>query len=147
MKPIVLTSKLTLLYKIILPAFFGLVTLLIWIAAIALVNEPDGQALIVIAAIFTGIFFLLMLPPMFVQKANYDDQFLYANNFKRTKKIPLNRIKALHRWLFYFYRIDYLDEANRLRKIYILPSITERFEAMMGMPASLEIFEDEVISQ
>jgi hypothetical protein len=144
MEPIYLSSRVTVLYKLILPIFFGFITLLIWVAAIALIGAKDGEALIVIALVFTG-FMLLMVPPMLVQRVWYDDEKLYANNYRKTKEIPLSKVKGVRRWMFYFYKIDYLNEKNEKKGVLFMPHIIERFEAMMGMPESLEIFEEEVI--
>lgn len=143
MKGITLSSRLTLLYKLILPIFFGVVTLLMWIMAIALHGKPDAETLIVIAAIFTG-FMLFITPPMFINKVSYDDDKLYAYNYRTTKEIPLGQVGKVHRWMFYFYKIDYLNEAGQKKAILLLPSFIQRFEAMMGMPENLKAFEEEV---
>ena len=144
MERITLSSRVTVLYKLILPIFWIAVTLLIWVAAIALMGDPDAEALLVIGAIFTGFFVLFLLPPMFVNKVSYDDNYMYACNYRNTKKIPLDSVKKVRRWMFYFYRIDYRDDTGRDTNVLLLPSFTQRLEAMMGMPANLELFEDRI---
>lgn len=143
MERIVLSSRVTVMYKLVLPIFFGVAMLLVWIAAIALHDKPDGTALVVIALFFTG-FMLLMTPPMFIQKVSYDNENLYAYNYLNTKQITLHKVGKVHRWMFYFYKIDYTNEAGQKKGILLLPSFVQRIEAMMGMPENLEIFEDVV---
>ncbi len=141
---VVLSSRVTVLYKLILPIFWIVVTLLLWVAAIALIGEPDGEALLVIAAVFTGLFLLLMFPPMFVQKVSYDDNYLYVYNYRNTQQISLSSVKKVHRWMFYFYKISYTNEAGEQKGVLLLPSFEQRLEAMMGMPANLEEFEEKI---
>ncbi len=138
-----LSSRLTLMYKLVLPLFFALVTLLVWVAAIALFNTPDGVALVVVALFFTGIM-LLMLPPMFVQKVSYDETHLYAYNYRNTKTIPLSKVGKLHRWMFYFYKIDYTNSLGQQKVILLLPSFEQRLEALFGTPQDLKQFEAKV---
>lgn len=138
----ILSSRVTVLYKLILPIFWIVVTLLIWVMAIALQGEPDAEALVVIGAIFTGLFLFLMLPPMFVNKVSYDDNNMYINNFRNEKSIPLQQVYQVDRWMFYFYRICYKDKQGNDKSVLLLPSFLQRIEAMMGMPANLEEFED-----
>ena len=145
MEGVVLSSRMTLVYKLVLPIFFGVVTLLVWMGAIALYNKPDGNAMIVVALFFTG-FMGLMTPPMFINKVSYDDEYLYAYNYIKTKQIPLSKVMKVHRWMFYFYKISYINEAGEKKGALLLPSFVQRLEAMMGMPENLEEFEDKLSS-
>ena len=143
MERIVLSSRITLMYKLVLPIFFGLATLLVWVGAIALYDKPDGNAMIVVGLFFTG-FMALMTPPMFINKVSYDDEYLHTYNYLKKKKIPLSNVIKVHRWMFYFYKISYTNETGEKKGILLLPSFVQRLEAMMGMPANLEEFEDKI---
>lgn len=144
MKPIYLSSSLTVLYKLIFPLFLGFITLLIWVAAIALHGEPDAEALIVIGAVFT-VFMIFLIPSFLLKRVYYDETHLYVNNFRSTKTIPLNRIKYISKYIFYFFKVEYLNEQGQKEKALFLPHLLERFEAMMGTPESVEIFEEKVL--
>lgn len=138
-----LSSRLTLIYKWILPSFFGLVTLLIWVLAIALHNESDAIAIVVIGLFFT-FFFLLMLPFLYIQKVWYDEKHLFISNYRKVKSVALKNVKGYRRWMFYFYKIDFTNEQGSIASVMILPHMVERFLAGMGTPFSLEDFEDKI---
>lgn len=126
-----------------LPVFFGFVTLLVWVAAIALHAEPDALALVVIGLLFT-FFFLLLVPFLFIQKVWYDDKLMYISNFRKARQVALKQVKGYRRWMFYFYKIDFTNDQGNAENVMILPHIVERFLAGMGTPFSLEDFEDKI---
>lgn len=131
-----LSSKLTVLYKCVIPSFFLLIVMICGIGVI--INFEDTERVMPFALNFFGFLLLLFLcVPLFkLNDIYYNEDFTIVINKGKMKRYKNSEIKLVKRYLFYFFRIEFKDPTTK--KILFFPHISEVFFGFKFVPKSIK---------
>jgi len=145
MKKIVLSSILTIIYKFVIPSILWLFSIFIITGGFTFLPKEHlefyygfGGFMFVFSVLIT----ILLIP---LKKVAYDSEFLYYSNYKKQCKIPLKDSKKIRRWLFYFFKIDFINNHGKSESIIFIPHISEMMNSLgIQTPKSITQFKTKI---
>lgn len=130
MSKIRLSSKLTFIYKYLIPGVFTLLTIALlfnlFLNFFPQKNTGDTLPMFCSILFITGIFHFFLLP---LKHIHYNKKWLFTKGFK-SEKISNRNVLGVKRHLFLFFKIKYFDENKNILSIKFLPSINQ---SLMGL--------------
>ena len=134
-----LSSNSTYFYKYLIPSFFGS-SLIIFSLSIPIDFLNLEISARILLSLFSFIFCLFMIPLINLHFVFYNDRITILKGFKREKKINNDQILKVKRFMFYFYRIFYIDQ-GKTKTIIFMPHIFGAFMRFGGKPKSITKYE------
>lgn len=132
-----LSSRVTFLYKYIIPIGFLLFT--VGLNIVYLIDKSIlGESILPFnVLLFFTVFFLI--PLIRLKKVYYDNKRLYISNYIDDDVFRLIDVMKIKRHLIYFYKI-YYKQGNDLKTLIFMPHINEAVIIFIK-PNSVKVFE------
>lgn len=116
-----LSSKLTFIYKFVIPPIWTLV--LLGLSIFIIIDSQEWLALLMLLMIF------LMIPFINLKRVSYDDEYLYISNWFTEKKFDLWKLKKINEGemsgLDPFFQLEIVGKDNELVKFDFMPRLDE----------------------
>lgn len=120
-----LSSNLTFIFKFLIPLFSFLILVFFVIGALFFFPKEHIEFYKAFS-IFLFVIFICNSFLLYIQEISYDDNVIYVNNFFNRRTIYFNQNIKIERFLFYFYKIKYIDkEINK--SVLFIPKIHDVF--------------------
>ena len=134
-----LSSKITFLYKYILPLLNICIVIVCCIEVIIGINDIDKMMPFLIGLIFFLIIQIILLPLLKLRDVFYNEEITIIQDRKKKEVFKNYQIKRIKRHLFYFYIIEILND--ELKRVLILPHISGVFLKLGFKPTSIKQYE------
>jgi len=138
-----LSSNVTIIYKFIFPITYLLFFVFFVIASFTFFPKEHFSLYISFGS-FLFICLFLNMPLLYLKKIYYSETHIYIDNYKVVTKLDINQIVSIKSFLVYFYKLTYLNDKNKYKKVIFIPHISEKMAALMGMPKSIIKFIEKI---
>ena len=116
-----LSSKLTFIYKFVIPPIWTLI--LLGLSIFIIIDSQEWLALLMLLMIF------IMIPFINLKRVSYDDEYLYISNWFTEKKFDLWKLKKINEGemtgLDPFFQLEIVGKDNELVKFDFMPRFKE----------------------
>lgn len=132
-----LSSKLTFIYKFVIPPIWILT--LLGLSIFIIIDSQEWLALLMLLMIF------IMIPFTNLKRVSYDDEYLYISNWLTEKKFDLWKLKKINEGemsgLDPFFQLEIVDKDNELVKFDFMPRIKEATKYLFSRQLSGRLLE------
>ncbi|OPZ31388.1 MAG: hypothetical protein BWZ00_00580 [Bacteroidetes bacterium ADurb.BinA174] len=135
-----LSSKITFLYKYVLPLLNLCLILFCCIKGIINIGNVEKMMPFLIGFIFFLIMQISLLPLLKIQNVFYNDGVTIIQGFKKKEVLKNHEIKEIKRHLFFFYKIEMLN--NELKRVLFFPHLSETILKFGLKPKSIKCYEE-----
>jgi len=137
-KDIKLSSKVTFVYKYIIPTFFYL-TSVILICSLFFNFLNIYMTARVILSFSSLVFCLFTIPLIRLHFISYNESHTIIKGFRIRKEVSNKNVVVVKRFMFYFYRVSY-KENGIIKKAIFMPHIIAIYK-FFGKPKSIKRYE------
>lgn len=134
-----LSSKITFLYKYILPLFNICIIIVCCIGVITSIDDVDKMMPFLIGFIFFLIIQIIILPLLKLRDVFYNEEITIIQDCKKKEVFKNYQIKRIRRHLFYFYIIEI--ENDELKRVLLLPHLSEVLFGFKFVPESIQKYQ------
>ncbi|MEX2230577.1 MAG: hypothetical protein WD824_00345 [Cyclobacteriaceae bacterium] len=132
-----LSSKLTFIYKFVIPPIWILT--LLGLSIFIIIDSQEWLALLMLLMIF------IMIPFINLKRVSYDDEYLYISNWFTEKKFDLWKLKKINEGemtgLDPFFQLEIVDKDNELVKFDFMPRFNEATKYLLSRKLSGRLLE------
>lgn len=125
MKPQVISSRLTYLYKNVVPIVIGLIILFALYGVLNLFkyNAIDIAVFLIIIIIYLS--YVIFRNLLRLKKVSFDKEYIYIDNYKKTDKVSIKDIEEIKRKQVYLYKIQFNKPTYFGKSIIFMPSFSK----------------------
>jgi hypothetical protein len=132
-----LSSKLTFIYKFVIPPIWTAILLVLSIFII--IESQEWLALLMLLMIF------IMIPCINLKKVSFDDQYLYISNWFSEKRFDLRKLKRVNEGELSgfdpFFQLEIIGKDNELVKFDFMPKFKEAKKYLFSRQLSGRLLE------